>query len=77
MTLLALAPAHDLSYPRNEKVHGRHGASVIVKAHVKGLDGGRIIDDENRPPNYALGEIALVHRLEVVPPRHRKLEGLL
>src|SRR5512138_3023034 len=44
--LLPLAPADDLPYLGNQKVHGRHGPPVVVLPHVERLDVLWVIYDE-------------------------------
>src|SRR5438067_9089880 len=61
--LLALAAADDLTDAGREDVHRRHGSAVVVDAHVEGLDGLRVVHDDDRALGVSFGEVALVLRL--------------
>ena len=74
--LLPLAAADDLADARGQHIHGRHGALVVVQAHVEGLDVLRVVHDHHRPAHVLFGQVALVLGGQVLPPGHRELERL-
>ena len=75
--LLALAAADDLADAGREHVHRGDGAAVVVDAHVERLDVLGVVHHDHRLLDVLLGQIALVLRLQIDAPVHRKLELLL
>ena len=75
-TLLSLAAADDLADAGDKTVRRRDGLSVVVEAHVKGLDLARIVRDEDGLFEDLLGEIALMLGLQVDAPFDRIVELL-
>ena len=72
MSLLPLAAADDFPYSWKQQIHGCYGAFVIIETHIKGLDLGGIVDDKDRTIKNLFSQVALMLRLQVEPPFHRK-----
>ena len=72
--LLALAAAYYLAYAGDQQVCRRHGLSVVIKAHIEGLDILGVIGNEHRLLIYLFGQISFVLGLKVCPPLYRIVE---
>ena len=75
--LLALAAADDLPDTGDQDIHGRHGPAIIIDPHIEGLDRGRIIGDDKRPPEDLFGQIAFMLRLQIDSPADLELKFFL
>lgn len=71
--LLAQTAADKFSDARNKEIDGRDrlvigaGPGIIVDAHVKGLDGTRVVDDKEGALDVLAREILLVLEMQPVP----------
>ena len=72
--LLALAASDDLAHAGREHIHRRHGAFVVVQAHVERLDLLRVVEDHHRAPGVHLAQIPLVLGLQGDAPLHGEFE---
>lgn len=66
--LLSLRASDELSCDRNEEVHRGNCFSIIVCAHVEGLDGFRVVVENDWTFEVFFSEIALMLGLEVDAP---------
>ena len=71
---LALAAADDLTYLREQHVHGAHGAAVGVLLHVEGLDFLGVVGEDDGLAEVLLHQIALVFALQVDAPLDGELK---
>src|SRR5579872_1960840 len=76
-SFLALGAADNLPDPGNEDVHGRDGLSIVVLAHIEGLDVLRITGHNDGLPEMAFDEVPLMLGLEIDSPFDLILEFLL
>ena len=66
-----LAASDELADARHQDVHRPDGLSVVVHAHVEGLDSLGIVRDDHRLLYFLLGQVAFVLRLEISAPGDR------
>ena len=74
--LLPLAAADQLAHAGHQQVHGGDGFSVVVHAHVEGLDLLGVVVDERRAAEVRFAEVTLVLGWQVHAPGDGVLESL-
>ena len=74
--LLPLTATDNLADSRRKDIHRRHGFTVTVNAHVEGFDLLWIVHHNNGLLRVLFRQIALVLRLKIDSPFHRKFEFL-
>ena len=72
--LAALAGGDDLADFVDKNVHRPDGFSVVVDAHIEGLQRARVVVEDHGPLKMLFRKVALVLGLEVDAPLDRKLE---
>jgi len=75
VSFFPLRPADNLADPRHQNVHGRHRPRIVVHSHVKRFERTGKIDHGNRLVKQFFSQIALVFRLQIIPPFHGEGEG--
>ena len=73
--LLALAAADDLADLRQQHVHGRDRAAIVIAPHVERFDFSRIVGHHHRTFKDLLSQKTLVLGLHVHTPARRELKG--
>lgn len=75
-SFFALTTADDFTDARYEHIHGANGFAVVIASHVKGFDGGGIIEEDHGALNVLFGKESLVFGLQIDAPFDWILKGL-